>query len=325
MQSSFRRFNFSLVASTVALLGLGASALWTLDRFDSLPPPPITGTNCIDEKFKFLRENLADWNLVAIGSSVTWRNLNFAAVEGRIPDLRPVNGAPCHVRIHETAFLTRFYLDHMPSVRAVISVVGMRDFENCASRDSFFDREAARRYIFEGFPPWHHYFTNFGPRSFVADALHIRDMRSGADLRRTLAMTPYGDGPVMFTPPEIRLDKVVTPDCLPYLDDLAAELRRREVSWVVVLMPPMPAWGRAYDPSGERERAWRATMRERLQGTGALLIDGAEGPAFADRDFTDPDHLHWSQTATFTRFIFDRIEAKGALRSALRQARARAL
>jgi hypothetical protein len=55
-----------------------AVALWEIGRPDPLPQPLITATNCIDAKFKFVRESsMEDRNLIAVGSSVTWRNQDF--------------------------------------------------------------------------------------------------------------------------------------------------------------------------------------------------------------------------------------------------------
>jgi hypothetical protein len=56
-RSAFARFNSGLLAWAVALLSAGALGLVALDRAGRLPAPPLTATNCIDEKFKFLHES----------------------------------------------------------------------------------------------------------------------------------------------------------------------------------------------------------------------------------------------------------------------------
>jgi hypothetical protein len=314
MTSPFARFNAAVFAWATALLYAGFGTLWLLDRAGHLPPPPLTATSCIDEKFKFLREaSTPDRDLIAVGSSVTWRNLDFAAVQARVPNLRPLNAAPCYIKVHETAFLTRFYLDHMPAVRTVLSVLSMQDFQRCYGDGAFFDPQAARRYVFERRPGWYLYFLNLRPRSFLRDAMRIAGMRDGSREREALVMDRYGSGPLTFTPPEIRDDRTVTADCYGRLAPLAGELAARGVTWVVVLFPAMPAWQEAYDPSGQRDRAWREETKARLSGTGAVVLDARHGPAFTDPAFTDPDHLHWSSVPAFTTWIFERLAQEGGL------------
>jgi hypothetical protein len=312
--SGFARFNRALILWTGALLSAGGLSLWALHHVGHLPPPPLTATHCIDEKFKFLHDNPPEQpNLLAVGSSVTWRNLDFSTLEGNWPDLRPVNGAPCFLQIHQTAYLTQFYLDNMPSVRTVLSILSMQDFQNCESDGKFFDAKTARDYIFERTFPLHIYFTNFRPLSFFKDVVKIRTMRDGTRDREPLAMDRYGSGPLTFTPPEIRWDRNVTPSCLSQASIFAHELRGRGVTWTVVLLPPMPAWLRAYDPNAARDLEWRQETTAHLRGTGAIVLDGREGPAFTDSDFTDPDHLHWSSVPAFTQWIFKRLDRAGAL------------
>ncbi|GJD97919.1 hypothetical protein [Methylobacterium iners] len=317
--SVFARFNRALVVWIAAFLSSGSIALWMLNRAGHLPPPPLTATNCIDEKFKFLHETtLTDRNLIAVGSSVTWRNLDFSAVDGRWKSLRPVNAAPCYLQIHQTAYLTEFLLDEIPTARVVVSVVSMQDFQNCSEDEKFFDSSIARRYISARETSWHLYFTNFRPRLFLQDVAKIRSMRDGTRNREPLVMDQYGSGPLTFTPPEVRSDRAATPECLKHMERLARELRDKGVAWVVVLLPPMPAWGRSYDPSGSRDLSWRQGVKAHLERTGTVVLDGRFGPAVDDNDFTDPDHLHWSTVPAFTRWIFRSLNQQSAIRAAFK-------
>jgi hypothetical protein len=259
-----------------------------------------------------MREAVAEKpNVLAVGSSVTWRNLDFSTLEGTAgQEVRPLNGAPCFLKIHETAFLTEFYLDNMPSVKNVVSVVAMRDFENCTSSPAFFDRATARRYVFDGWPAWELYFLNFRPKVLLRDVISIQAMRSGSDVRNSLDMDRYGSGPLLITPPEIRGNVATTPECFDHLEAMARDLAARNVGWSVVLLPPMPAWLRAYDPAGVRDREWRQAVAQRLERTGATLVDGRGGPATDDRHFSDPAHLHWSSVPMFSTWIFQQISMR---------------
>jgi hypothetical protein len=311
-EPSFTKYNIALVVWSAVIIAAGAVGLWALNKAGRLPAPPLTATFCIDEKFKFMRDAVAQKpDVLAVGSSVTWRNLDFSTLEGATGEvLRPLNGAPCFLKIHETAFLTEFYLDNMPSVANVVSVVAMRDFKNCTSSPAFFDKATARRYVFDGWPAWHLYFLNFRPKLFLRDVITIQTMRSGSDVRNTLNMDRYGSGPLFITPPEIRGNMVTTPECFDHLEAMARSLAARNVTWSVVLLPPMPAWLKAYDPAGARDQEWRGTVAKRLEATGAILIDGRDGPTTHDRHFSDPVHLHWSSVSRFTAWAFQQIGMK---------------
>ncbi len=311
--SAFTRFNRAFLLSIAVLVTLGGLGLWVLERLGRLPSPPLTATNCIDEKFKFVRNNMPDDpRLIAVGSSVTWRNLDFSALDrDELSALRPINVAPCYLKIHETAFLTRFYLDNMERVNTVLSVFSMRDFEQCADDGAFFNAAAARRYVFDGWPSWYLYFKNFRPGSFLWDVRHIRDMRNGRDILRPLTMDRWGSGPLRITPPDIRNDVRPTDDCFEHLEAIEREMEARKVRWIVVLLPPMPAWIDAYDTNGERDQAWRDSVASHLNAPNTILIDGRERRPAQDYLFSDPAHLHWSSVPDFTRWIFQQVRQHG--------------
>ena len=158
-----------------------------------LPAPPVTATNCIDEKFKFLHEtDIRNPGLIAVGSSVTWRNLDFSVfAEHYGKDIEPLNAAPCFLYVNQTAYLTDFLLDNMPSVKSVMSVFSMRDFSACAvSPTEFFRREDAEGYVFDKRPGWHLYLKNFRPVSFARDVVDLPGMRSGKDISARWSWTP---------------------------------------------------------------------------------------------------------------------------------------
>jgi hypothetical protein len=77
----------------------------------------------------------------------------------------------------------------------------------------------------------------------------------------------------------------------------------------------MPAWLKAYDPTGERDRQWREMVAQRLNGSGAILIDGRGGPVIEDRNFADPLHLHWSSVPEFSEWVFRQIATRSKFAS----------
>ncbi len=289
---------------------LGAVSLVSLGAMDRLPALPISGTNCIDEKFKFLHETeIRSPDLIAVGSSVTWHSVDISAIADRYGDaVTALNAAPCYLMVNETSFLIDFYLENLPDVRTVLSVFAMRDFESCEGTGNFFDTSEARRYIFERQPSWYLYFKNFRPVGFIQDIIHLPDMRSGADLRNTMKMDRFGFTELSIEPPEIRGDNRVSADCLQFVESTARDLNNRGVQWVVVLLPPMPSWVDAYDPGGARDQAWRANIANRLDGTGAILLDGASDLPLQDANFTDPAHLHWESVPILMNWMLDKLE-----------------
>jgi hypothetical protein len=296
-------------------LSAGAAGLVGLDAIDRLPAPPISGTNCIDEKFKFLHEtDIRSPDLIAVGSSVTWHSVDIAPFANRYGGaVTALNAAPCYLMVNETSFLIDFYLDNLPDVHTVLSVFAMRDFESCDGPGDFFDTDEARRYIFERDPSWLLYFKNFRPVGFIQDILHIQKMRSGIDPRNTMKMDRFGSSKLLIEPPEIREDTRVSANCFQFVEKTARSLDGRGVQWIVVLLPPMPSWIDAYDTGGARDEFWRTNVASRLESTRAILLDGADDLPLQDTHFTDPAHIHWESVPILMNWILDKLENAGIL------------
>jgi hypothetical protein len=191
VDASARRYVIGVFATIlVAMVGF-AVALAMLDRAGTLPPPPLTANVCIDEKFKFLADNdVRGTDLLAVGSSVTWRNLDMTAFKKSGLAKRPLNAAPCYLHISETVSYTSFLLKQMSNVRTVVTVVASRDFEQCsAPREHFFSEALAAAYVFDGLPSFPIYLANFKPHKFLADVLRIKQMRMDSPYR-----LPFGHG-----------------------------------------------------------------------------------------------------------------------------------
>jgi hypothetical protein len=201
----------------------------------------------------------------------------------------------------------------MPAVRTVVSVFAMRDFDDCRGTGAFFDPEDARRYVFDGKPGWPLYFKNFRAWTLLKDAGRIQAMRTGADTFAPLVMDAYGSGPLTSEPPDVRGDMEYTGACLARVEAMARDLQARGVTWVVVLLPPMPAWIAAFDPGGVRDAAWRDGVAERLAGTGAVFLDGRKSPIDDDRRFSDPAHLNWRHVPILMTWLMDELARVAAL------------
>jgi hypothetical protein len=305
------RFNIAFVLWCALFLVLGGAGLAALSAMGRLPAPPITATNCIDEKFKFLHETeIRNPGLIAVGSSVTWRNLDFSVFEEHYgKDIEPLNAAPCFLYVNQTAYLTDFLLDSMPSVKSVMSVFSMRDFSACAtSPTEFFRPEDAENYVFDRNPAWHLYLKNFRPAAFVRDVISLPAKRSGEAPYGSLVMDKYGSGPLTLPTPEIRENFELDPTCLDHLSAMSEKLSRRGIDFIVVLLPQMPAWRDAYDLGGTRDAEFRTAVSRRLDGTRTVLIDAQQGLHLQNEQFTDHAHLQWDAVPLLMRYLITQLD-----------------
>ena len=305
------RFNIAFILWCALFLVLGGAGLACLSALGRLPAPPVTATNCIDEKFKFMHDTeIRNPGLIAVGSSVTWRNLDFSVfAEHYGGEVEPLNAAPCFLYVNQTAFYTDFLLDNMPSVKSVMSVFSMRDFSACAaSPTEFFRPEDARGYVFDKQPAWHLYLKNFRPVSFARDVVELPGMRSGEDISASLVMDPYGSGPFTLPKPEIREDFQLDATCLDHLSAMSEDLSRRSIDFIVVLLPQMPAWRDAYDPGGVRDAEFRREVSRRLEPTRTVLIDAQQGLHLSNEQFTDHAHLQWRSVPLLMRYLISQLD-----------------
>jgi hypothetical protein len=304
-------FAATLIMSFVGFyLLLGALA--TVGR---LPAPPVSGTWCIDEKLAWLRNHRDELQsgVIAVGSSVTWRDLDFSALpeETRRASGGTINAAPCFLQISQTRFFTAFLLDHQPTTRTVITIVAGVDFENCTTTPkAFFDARMAEKFLYNEYSSiglWL-YYRNFRPISFLQDIWQRR--------AREIVFDAFGSGPLTtdgpnFQHPFMRPYKPQAA-CFEELRGMAKDLRERGIQFIVVTIPTMPRWAKDYDPEGEMRTAFLSNVRSAVSGTGAILVDAAISYSLPNEAFTDPAHLQWRETARFTRFVWEQARQLGA-------------
>jgi hypothetical protein len=287
-----------------AFAGAGAAIflgmLYGLRATGSLPAPPLTGTYCIDEKFKFLAEHdLEETDLLAVGSSVTWRNLDLTPfVEGGLSS-HPVNAAPCYLRMHQTAFLTEFLLAHLPDVRNVVTVVAPRDFDYCSEAErAFFSSAQAGPYVFHGASPVWIYAANFRPLQLIRDAMQVRERRSNPKSPEPLVMGPYGSGPIQGTrdwnplPP---LDD----KCFAALTGLEERLASRGVKLTLVSFPLSPGWRSRHDSSGDFQRTYESRLRASLKHDETTFMSSRSFSSDPSLYF-DAVHFQWPAARVFS-------------------------
>jgi hypothetical protein len=298
---------FLLVFFGVVLSGFAAfaGAHLALERVGLLPAPPLTATNCLDDKLGALRGlSLGDRTLVATGSSATWRNLDMAVFERRFPGTRAYNVAPCYLHIDQTAYFTAFMLERMPHVKTVVTVVAPRDFEACPAEDTaIFDPRLAHAYLSGTVPRWLPYLTGFRPLYLAREALGRR-----AEMRTASAepvVDAYGSS-VLVQANDWRPSLRIAPHCFAGLTALEAAVAARGAQLVVATLPVMPDWAAAFDPDGGAVEDWTRRMAASLRRDTSLLIDGRPLGWDASR-FADPVHLINPYHRAYTEFVADTV------------------
>jgi len=292
------RFSLGLFAGIGGVFaGLAAvyaavSLLWPA----SLPAPALSPMVHLDEKLRFLRDRPElDPHILAVGSSVTWRQLAggaFAALAGG--PHRFVNAATAALQISQTRRLTEFYLDNYPSVRTVLVLTSLPDFEGCKDEAAgrLIDPADARAYTFGGWPAAYFYLRYFSPQRYAKAVLTLSGRRT--PLTGDLYFDDYGSGPVKL-PEGVDLGlryKAIAPDptCVEALNGFLGAMSERGVRTVLVFAPIHPEYRRAYPDVtrqlGEVAKGLKEGLPPRVQ---VLLLYDDTG--FDGDDFYDAFHL----------------------------------
>jgi hypothetical protein len=308
-------FAATFVLSFVAFyLVLGALAL-----VDRLPAPPVSGTWCIDEKLVWLGDHRRELQsgVVAVGSSVTMRDLDFSALpeETREASGGTINAAPCFLQLGQTRFFANFLLDHQPKTHTVITIVAGIDFENCTTTPkAFFDYKLGEGFLYRYYSRmvglWV-YYRNLRPISFMRDVRQTRQRRLWEVVYDGFGSAPLTtDGP-NFHHPFMRPHKPEAA-CFEELRGMARDLRKRGIQLIVVTFPTMPRWAEEHDSKGEMTAQFLSSVRSAVSGTGAILVDATTSYPLPTEAFTDPAHLQWREVARFTRFVWEQARQLGA-------------
>lgn len=298
------------IAATVAVLFVAyGGALAALNRAGALPPPAIVNEVCADQKLQWLRENPPDNpNLLVVGSSIAWRDIDSWQFVRRDAAARPLNGGLCHASANQTAFMTHYLLGHLPSVRTVVFVAVPQDFTDCAQTPArLFDPATADAYVFDRQWAYRFYISQFDPVSLVRDATAIRAMRDGSNVLDSLVMSRYGDGPLHTTDHRgltYGAIKGYDPACFAAVRQMARSLAAGGRHLFVAAGPVNPLWSAQYDKSGRSRAGLADGIRAALRGiNGAVFWDGATAFAESPSEFTDAIHINWLAAGRYTALL----------------------
>ncbi|MBL6076870.1 hypothetical protein JMJ56_02555 [Belnapia sp. T18] len=303
---TWRSYLAAFLGSLAAMFALFYGALLGLSATGNLPPPALTNSLCIDEKFASMRQHRPEApNMLVVGSSVAWRHFDGDTMRRAAPEAVPFNGGMCGRSINQTGYATEWLLGHFKTVRDVLLIASPQDFNSCpTSSTAFFDRTDVDDYVFGRSTPWLFYTRYFSMVSLVRNALSIAGKRSGADRNDPLVFDRYGSGPLGGDGVRGTLlyGKVAEADpaCLEALSQLAAKLRQDGRRFMVVSTPIHPEWKRLHDPAGEYLARFNAALQTALAGSGAEYWDSNSSSSVEASDFFDAIHLRWAAVPEFT-------------------------
>ena len=294
---SWIKYIVTLAATSAVLFIAYIGTLYALDWNRALPPPSIVNEVCADEKLEWLRDNPPDNpNLLVVGSSIAWRDIDSEQFVLRRPSTRPLNGGVCHLQVNQTEFVTSYFLKHIPTIQTVVAVFVPEDFTDCATTPSrLFDPRTADGYVFDRDWPYRFYVTQFDPVALIRNAGGIRAMRDGRNKYDSMVMSRYGDGPLRIVGNRGLLYGKITQfdsSCFAALHDLAMSVTAGGRRLFVATGPVNPAWSARYDQDGRLHDDLIAGIQLALQGTGAGFWDSTQAFAGKPSDFTDAIHIN---------------------------------
>lgn len=295
-------FGYGILAGFLAVVG-GLATVFVgmpLVAPDSAPAPPITKLVHLDEKLRFVREHPEiDPTLLAIGSSVTWRQISGEAFEAFSGGPhRFLNGGTGYLQIHQTRALARFYLSRYPRVGTLLVMTSLGDFRDCTNEPAnLFEPQDAARYAFGGWPPLYFHLRYFSPGRYAKTVMTLKGRK--APLTGDLYNDRYGSGAIDL-PDDVdlglRYGKFESdPACIEELIALAQDMDSRNIRLALVFTPFHPEYRTRYPDEVDRLTgiASRLAREERRIGEDLTVVNFIRDPSFEAEDFYDALHLQW--------------------------------
>lgn len=311
-------FGIGILAGFVALVGGLTAVGVAIARFapENMPAPAISSLVHMDEKLRFIRERPAlDPTILAVGSSVTWRQVAGGAFDAVAGGGGFLNGGTALLQVHQTRTMARFYLDHFSNVRTLLVLISLPDFSDCTIQpERLVALEDADRYAFGDWPAPYFYFRYVSPQRYLRTAMTLPERRT--PLTGDLYLDAHGSGPLQVSDTMkrgLRYGKIAhDPACIAALDGLIADTNARGVQLVLVFAPIHPDYRMRYPA----DTAWLSGVASRVAaavkrgGKKTTVLDMIRDQTFAGQDFFDAFHLQWNAVKVLSERIV------GALRAA---------
>jgi len=301
-QASIRSYFVGLLGGAFLTFALIAGGLESLVWIDRLPAPPITKVEFLDEKLRFLREHQdLDPTFVVVGSSMALRQFDGQPFASRLGGQHVLNGASALIKVHQTRFLTSFYMEHFPNLQTIVLMLGPPDFENCTTMPAqLFDPDDASGYAFKHEVAAPLYLRYFAPVLYLRRARNFQERR--VPLQGEFWMDEYGSSPLQWTPEMIKglrygalnFDRF----CVDHLLRLVAEVKAKGIRPVVVFSPVHPDYRRQYPEAVNRMREIAHTVEsEHREDVDLFNLSESD---FEAGDFFDAVHLQWTAVQKYS-------------------------
>jgi len=313
-----RSYYVGLLGGALVALAMIVGGLGLLAWMDRLPAPPITKVEFLDEKLRFLREHQdLDPALVVVGSSMALRQFDGQPFASRLGQKQVLNGASALIKVHQTRFLTSFYMEHLPNLHTIVLMLGPPDFENCTTMPAnLFDLQDADGYAFKHDMAAPLYLRYFSPVLYLRRARNFQERR--VPMTGDFWMDEYGSSPLQWTPEMIRglrygalnFDR----SCVDTLLQLLTEIKAKDIRPVVVFSPVHPEYRRQYPEAIQRLKEVGGRVAGELR-EGVDFFDMSESD-FEAADFFDAVHLQWTAVQRFSGKLVDLVLPSKAAASA---------
>lgn len=309
------RYIASVLAGVLGSLALFFVLLLALRGTGNLPPPAFSNSLCTDEKLVFMREQrLQSPDMLVIGSSVAWRHFDGSAMAGNARGSRPLNGAFCGLRSHQSVYVANWLLDRERTVRQVLMIAAPQDFTGCSQTgEAVFDRGDVDRFVYGGGSRWLPYVDYFSPLSLLRNARHVKDQRANRVELDPLVFDRYAGGPMDTATRRETLHygapEPLDPACFKALESLATRLRREGRQLFVVSTPLHPEWTGRHDADGSFRASLADQIRRAIRPAAGTYWDADREWTTDTASFTDAIHLRWSAAQEFSRAIAEHLRA----------------
>jgi len=291
-----RYFTACMVGAIGTLAGLGA-LYWSVQRYwpQYLPPPAITRLEPLDDKLRFLRQRPdLDPRILAVGSSITWRQLVGSDFVRPSEEFRFLNGGTALLKTHQTRAMVDWYLQRYRHVETIINLVALPDFDDCSRNPALlFDPVDAAAYAFGKAAEWPFYLKYFTPLRYARTARNYP--RVHVPLVGEDWLDPFGSSP-LYVQEAGKLGLhygplKVDPACIDFMAQISAELAARGLRLVVVFAPVHPDYRSAYPQSDLASRDLIERVKAAVAPHGTRVVVAYDDAEFKQSDFFDAFHL----------------------------------
>lgn len=314
--SAATKFLIGLIAGAAGLVVGLAGLFLALDGAGALKAPAFANRLSFDEKLRVLRANPPDdLKVLFVGSSTTLHGLDGEVLRAELGlDGDILNLGVQDLRVNQIKYLADVFLKQYPEVEHVVMVSTLLDYKNCGTVDTaFFDQDDVLGYLSGNMPELYYYFRYLDIKGVLKRAGEIGHLRRTIHDLESVSFDPYGSL-LLEVPRERIIDRVwigdpitLDPPCYESLRALAEDLRARDIAFTFVIAPMRPGYLAGRDPDGSLLAEHRLRVRNKLAGTGAIVIDAHAALDMPEEAFFDAYHLNRDRVPKLTRYVGEQI------------------